>query len=98
MGPTPHLPLPSARSVAVGTRKTGPAPQTTPEADGAFGEKKRLWTVSPRPNWLVPGPVTSFWAMMGRMVREMMFQSVLRETGMTGWTLAVKRKPSPSAP
>lgn len=34
----------------VGKRRTGPAPQVIPLAVGCFGEKKKLWLMSPSPN------------------------------------------------
>ncbi len=60
-----------------------------PEEDGALGEKKKLCSKSPRPDWLAPAAVTSPWAMIGRMVREMTLASGLIDTGITGWTFKV---------
>jgi len=63
-----------------------------------LGEKKMLWTTSPMPLWL-PVPGTTFcWLITGRMVREMRFQSLLRLTGITGWTLTSQRSPSSPGP
>ena len=36
--------------VAVGSSRTGPAPQIQPPAVGDFGEKKKLAVMSPRPD------------------------------------------------
>src|SRR4029079_12427534 len=49
VGPVPHLPAPSSSSVAVGSRKIGPAPQVTPLI-GLLGEKERPSVVSRRPD------------------------------------------------
>src|SRR5436190_12577516 len=89
-------------SVAVGIRKTGPAPQMRPPRVGFCGEKNRLWTVSPRPNWLrseAGGEGTTFFcATIGMMVREIRFQLRLSVTGTTGWTLSRYCDPSSSEP
>jgi len=44
-----------------------------PPRPGAFGEKNRLCTMSPRPSCVV-GPIVSVWWMIGTVVREMTFQ------------------------
>src|SRR5215203_1967854 len=91
--PSPSCLAPSAPLVAVGTKTTGPTPQI--KGSVLFGEKNRLWTMSPIPFWLVFGPVTLPWWMMGRMVREIRFQSLLRAMGITGCTFVVIRQPLP---
>ena len=65
-----------------------------PFAVGFLGEKNRLWVMSPRPDCSPDGPAMSFCQMIGRMVREMTFQSSLSEIGMTGWMLSVAFWPS----
>src|SRR5271165_105787 len=46
-GPAPHLPWPRVGSVAVGSRKVGPRPQTS--LPGLAGDKKKLGFRSPKP-------------------------------------------------
>jgi hypothetical protein len=65
---------------------------------GAFGEKKKLCTVSLRPNSLTPENGTSFWSTIGRIVREIRFQSSFSEKGITGCTFMRMIEPSSSAP
>ena len=65
-----------------------------PDGPGFFGEKNRLWVMSPRPDCSPDGPAMSFCQMTGRMVREIMFQSSFSEIGMTGWMLSVTLSPS----
>ena len=77
---------PSSSSVAVGRRKTPPTPQMMPLGPGTFGDKNKLWTVSPRPNCSPDGPAMSFCQAIGRIVREMMFESSFNVNGMTGCT------------
>ena len=62
------------------------------------GEKKKLCTVSPRPNWLPAVGKMSSWPMIGTIVREIRFQSALIETGITGWKLSRCLRPSSSGP
>ena len=49
------------------------------------------------PDW-APSPTTCSWWMIGRIVREMRFQSSVRWMGMTGWTFIVNRHPCSSTP
>ena len=65
---------------------TGPKPEINPPLVGSFGEKKKLWTMLPRPFCTPPGrnPV---WLTTGMIVREIRFQSAPIENGMTGWML-----------
>ena len=70
-------------SSAVGSRKTGPAPQISPPAVGWLGDRKKLCTTSPMPDCEVPG-LTSDWLMKGTMLRETRFQSSFRRIGSTG--------------
>ena len=66
---------------SVGSKSAGPTPMTQPEDVGALGEKKKLCTTSPMP--------VSPWAITGRMVREIRFQSSEMEMGITGWMFRV---------
>src|SRR5574341_227659 len=84
-GPALHLPLPSRESVAVGNVNVGPTPQIS--LLGLAGERKNVGLRSPRPNALSTPGAGDGWLMMGRMVRVMRFQSVVRPIGITGWTL-----------
>jgi len=67
-----------------------------PPRPGAFGEKNRLCTMSPRPSCVV-GPIVSVWWMIGTVVREMTFQLSEIEIGMTGCTFVgaaiIRRSP-----
>ena len=82
----------------VGSSSAGPAPQMRPPAVGFLGEKKKLCTMSPTPDWLVPG-ITSFWSRTtGRIVRLMTFHSAFSVIGTTGWTLMNDLWPFSSAP
>src|SRR5262245_64193242 len=47
VGPAPHLPCPSVGSVAVGSRKVGPKPQTS--LPGWAGDRKNEGFKSPSP-------------------------------------------------
>ena len=42
-------------SVPVGMSAAGPTPQIKPDEGGSFGENQKLWVVSPKPNWDLPG-------------------------------------------
>lgn len=59
-----------------------------PPAVGFAGEKNRLCTMSPSPDWLPPPGTASFWSMTEMIVREIRFNSGVSENGMTGWTLS----------
>lgn len=85
-GPRPQFWLPSFGLLCVGNCITGPPPQMI--FPGLAGERKAVNTVSPTP--LVrssPGESEGI-EMTGTMVRVMMFQSSLTETGITGWMLS----------
>ena len=98
VGPAPHLSVVSRSFEPVGSSSTGPAPQIQPEAVGALGEKKMLWTMSPVPVCdPAPGKMSD-WRTTGRMVREIRFQSSFRSNGMTGCTLSSQRSPSSAGP
>src|SRR5512139_3513641 len=86
VGPRPHFSAPSTTWVAVGNKKTGPAPQIQPPAVGAFGEKNRLAVVSPRPDSFDVAAGKSRRSTSGTMVRVIRFQSSLSENGTTGCT------------
>jgi len=98
VGPNPHLRPLNWSSLPVGSSSTGPAPQIRPLAVGFLGEKKKLCTMSPMPDWLVPG-TTSFWSMRtGRIVRLMTFHSAFNVIGTTGCTLMNDLWPCSAAP
>jgi hypothetical protein len=50
-----------------------------------LGEKKKLCVVSPIPVCVPKRGKTFRWLINGTIVREIKFQSLSRETGMTGW-------------
>ena len=84
-GPRPHLSAPSRLSVAVGNRKTGPAPQIT--FPGSLGDRNPVKVVSPSPvsrSW--PGERPG-WDTIGTIVRVIRFQSSVSSNGQTGWML-----------
>ena len=61
-----------------------PNAQMIPPGPGALGEKKKLCVMSPTPV-CVPDPGKTFrWLISGTIVREIKFQSLSSETGMTG--------------
>ena len=63
---------------------TAKPPQIQPLAVGAFGEKKMLCRMSPKPDWLPAPGWTSLCQITGRIVRVIRFQSLFSENGMTG--------------
>jgi hypothetical protein len=84
VGPAPHLPCPSASSVAVGNCRIGPTPQIT--CPGLAGERKSDSWMSPSPNTSPNPGASSGWSTRGTIVREIRFQSGVSRNGMTGWT------------
>ena len=73
-------------------------PQIRPPAVGAFGEKKKLWSVLPKPHSLGSSGETSSRPTIGTMVRTIRFQSGAMLIGITGWMFSVYHWPSSSGP
>ena len=68
--------LPNLESVAVGNVKVGPMPHM--KAPDLAGEKKNEGLMSPRPNALPPGENEEGSLTIGRIVRVIRFQSLVR--------------------
>src|SRR5262245_10469330 len=82
-GPRPQFLLPSSELLLVGICTTGPAPQI--RCPGFAGDRNAVNTMSPMPSLLgTSGPSDGF-QITGRIVRVMMFQSLLTSIGITGW-------------
>src|SRR5215813_2969510 len=71
VGPRPHFLAPRALSEALGERNTEPTPQIHPPRDGAFGDKKKLCVMSPRPAVLSPPGTDDAAEITGIIVRIM---------------------------
>ena len=84
VGPTPNFPEPRYLSVAVGTRKAGPAPQVSPFFVWE-GEKNALIVASPKPDCEVFSPVRLYWVTSGKIHRVIRFKLSLNLIGITGW-------------
>ncbi|MNP25541.1 hypothetical protein D3C76_1183540 [compost metagenome] len=99
VGPRPHCSLPSNSSLPVGISNAGPPPSIQPLSVGLVGEKKKLWVISPVPDLsAAPLGARPCWSIIGRMVREMRFQSSFKANGSTGWILVTLCMPSPVGP
>jgi hypothetical protein len=77
--------LPSTALLLVGNCTTGPAPQI--HSPGLAGDRNAVNVVSPMPVLLSMFGPSDGCQITGTMVRVMMFQSSLMETGITGWML-----------
>jgi hypothetical protein len=91
VGPNATCLLLNASSVAVGNRAAGPNPVIHPPLVGSLGEKKTDCTTSPGPKAPSTPSAVDPRSIIGTIVREMRFQSSLREKGATGCTLTVTR-------
>src|SRR6476619_4233200 len=98
VGPVAHFPAPSSSSVAVGSRKMGPAPKVK-SLNVRFGEKQSPCVVSRRPDCEAEPGKRPFWLnITGRIVREITYQSSLSVNGTTGWMFTNHCEPSLSVP
>src|SRR5436190_22795440 len=82
-GPRPQFLLPNSALLFVGSCRTGPTPHI--QCPGLAGDRNAVKTTSPIPFLLsIPFPSDGF-HITGRIVRVMMFHSLLIEIGITGW-------------